>query len=49
MMEYSTISMLNYFKDNLANVGLPKAWLVWDSNCVTPIQNKYIKRESNLI
>ena len=27
--EYSTISMLDYFKDNLSNVGLPEAWTKW--------------------
>ena len=48
-MEYSKISMLNYFKDTLANVELPEDWLEWDSNDVTRIENKCIKRESNWI
>ena len=39
--------MLEYFRDTLANVGLPKAWLEYDSNCVTQIKNKYVRRESN--
>ena len=30
IVEYSTISMLDYFNENLANVGLPEAWLGWD-------------------
>ena len=41
------ISVLEYFPDNLANVGLPEAWLDCDSNCVTQIENKYARRESN--
>ena len=48
-MEYSTISVLEYFGDILANVGLPKASLEFDSNCVTRIENKYVRRESNWI
>ena len=48
-MEYSTISMLDYFKDTLANVGLPEVWLEWDSNDMTPIENKCVKHESNRI
>ena len=34
-MEYSTISMLAYYKDTLAYVGLSEAWLEWGSNDVT--------------
>ena len=49
IVEYSTISMLEYFEDTLANVGLPEALLEWDSNYVTRIENKYIKRELNQI
>ena len=29
IIEYSTISMLGYFKDILANAGLPETWLEW--------------------
>ena len=47
-MEYSTISMLNCFVDILANVGLPEAWLEWDSNDVTQIKDKSVKCEANL-
>ena len=46
-MENSTILMLGYFKDILANVGLPEAWLEYDSNDVTRIKNNCVKRESN--
>ena len=49
IVEYSTISMLEYFEDTLANVGLPEALLEWDSNYVTQIENKYIKCELNQI
>ena len=42
-------SMLDYFKEILANMGLPEAWLEWDSNDVTLTKNKYVKRESNKI
>ena len=48
-MEYSTISVLEYYEDTLANVGLPEAWLRCDSNCVTRVENKYVRRESNRI
>ena len=48
-MEYSTILVLEYFEDTLANVGLPEAWLKCDSNCVTQIENKYVRHESNRI
>ena len=47
IVEYSTISVLEYFEDTLTNVGLPESWLGWDSNYVTRIENKYISRESN--
>ena len=49
IVEYSTISVLEYFGDTLANVGLPEAWLECDSNFVTRIKNKYIGREYNQI
>ena len=48
-MEYSTISVLEYFGDTLANVGITKALLECDLNCVTHIENKYVRRESNQI
>ena len=41
--------MLDYSEDNLANVGLPEAWLGCDLNDETQIENNYIKRESNQI
>ena len=44
IMEYSTISMLGYFEDTLTNVGLFEAWLEWDSNDVTRIENKFVSR-----
>ena len=47
IVEYSTVLVLEYFKDILANVGLPEAWLEWDSNFVTRIENKYFSCESN--
>ena len=40
IVEYSTISVLDYFKDTLANVGLPEAWMEWYSNCVAQIELK---------
>ena len=46
-MEYSTISVLEYFKDTLANEGLPEDLLNCDSNFVTWIENKYIRHELN--
>ena len=49
IVEYSTILMLDYYKDTLENVGLPEALLEWDSNYVTRIENKYIKCELNQI
>ena len=48
-MEYSTISILDYFEDTLDNVGLPEAWLEWYSNNETQIKNKYVICESNRI
>ena len=42
-MEYYTTSVLNYLEYTLANVGLSKADLKWDSNDATKIENKYIK------
>ena len=47
-MEFSTISILDYLEDILANVGLPEAWLEWDSNDVTQIKDKSVKCEANL-
>ena len=49
IVEYFTISVLEHFGDTLANVGLPEAWLGCDSNCVTRIENKYVRRELNRI
>ena len=43
------ISVLEYFEDTLANVGLPEAWLKCDSNCVTRVENKYVKCELDWI
>ena len=48
-MEYSIVLVLGYFEDTLANVGLPEAWLECDYNCVTQVENKYVRRESNQI
>ena len=48
-MKYSTISVLEYFKDTLANLVLTEAWLKFDSNCVTRVENRYVKRKSNQI
>ena len=45
IVEYSTISMLDSFKDTLANMGLPEAWLVCDSNYVTQIEDNCVNRE----
>ena len=45
IVEYSTISVLEYFEDTLANVGLPEASLKCDLNCVTRVENRYVKRE----
>ena len=38
IVEYATNLVLGYFKDTLANVGLPEAWLEWDSNSLTVIE-----------
>ena len=38
IVEYSTISVLEYFEENLTYVGLPKAWLECDLNCVTWVE-----------
>ena len=40
---------MEYSEDALANMGLPESWLGFDSNCVTQIENKYVRRESNWI
>ena len=48
-MEYSAISVLEYFKDTLANMGLPEAWLECVLNCVNRVESKYVRRESNRI
>ena len=45
IVEYSMISMLDYFEDILANAGLPYAWLECDLNEVTRIGKKYVKHE----
>ena len=49
IVECSTISMLDYFKDTLADVGIPGSWLGCDFNDVTRIKNNCIKRRSNRI
>ena len=49
IVEYTTILVLEYFEDTLANAGLPEAWLMCDSNCVTQVENKYVRRQLNLI
>ena len=49
IVEYSTISLLGYFGDTLANVGLPESSLECDSNFMTRIENKYVRCESNRI
>ena len=49
IVEYSTISMLDYFEYTLSNVGLPEDWLEWDSDYENRIENKYVKRELNQI
>ena len=33
----STITLLNYFQDTLAYVGIPEYWLEWDLECVNKI------------
>ena len=48
-MKYTTILMLDYFEETLKNVGLPKAWLGYDSNHVTQNENKCVKLELNQI
>ena len=47
-MEYSTISMSNYYKDTLAYVGLPEVSLEWGVDYMTQIE-KYVKLEMDLI
>ena len=49
IVQYFTISVLGDFKDTLANVRIPEALLKFDSNCVTWVENKYVRRESNQI
>ena len=49
IVEYSTISVLEYFEDTLANVGLPESLLKCDLNCVTRIENRCVRCESNRI
>ena len=44
-MEYSIISMLDYFKDTLANMRPYKAWMEWDSNDATQIEYIYVNCE----
>ena len=48
MVEYSTISTLEYLKDTLANMVLNESWLEYDLNDVTQMENKIIC-ESNWI
>ena len=48
-MEYSKISVLEYFGDTMVNVGLPEAWLECDLNCVNRIENKSVRRVLNQI
>ena len=47
-MEYSTIVLLDYIEDTLANNGLPESWLECDSNNVTWIKKKYVKHKKKL-
>ena len=49
IVEYSMISVLEYFEDTLNNVELPEVWLEFDLNFVTWIENKHVRRESNRI
>ena len=49
IVEYSTISTLDYFKDTLSNVELSKFWLEWQSNDMTRIENNCVKREMKRI
>ena len=49
IVENSTISVLEYFGDTLANVGLPEAWMECDLNCVNRIENKSVRRVLNQI
>ena len=37
--------MLNYFGDNLVNVGPPEALMEWNLNDVTLIKNEFLKCE----
>ena len=55
-MEYSIISMFDYYKDTLSNVGLPESWLnrsrmMWLKlrKCVKTELNGGEKTESNLV
>ena len=47
-MEYSTISMLDYFEDTQANVGLPEAWRNVTRMMWLKLETKF-KHESNQI
>ena len=49
MVEYSTISTLEYVKNTLANMGLDESWMEYDLNDATQIENKNFKCESNCI
>ena len=49
IVEYSTISVLEYFRDILDNVGLPESRLESNYNFVTHIINKEVRCESNRI
>ena len=44
-MEYSIISMLDYFKDTLANMRPYEDWMEWDSNDATQIEYIYVNCE----
>ena len=48
-MDYSTVLMLDYLEDTLTNVELPEVLLECDSNNVTQINNKCVKRDYNQI
>ena len=43
------ITILEYFEDIQADVGLPESWMQRDSNYVTRVAKTYVKRESNWI
>ena len=51
IVEYSKISVLEFFEDTLANVGLTEAWLEWGFNFVTRIKKQLslIKSKNNWV